>query len=209
MTSIESIILEAADPTAAKHFYTTAFGLDAQLRVQGIQAPTDGYRGFTLSLTVAQPGDVDSLVGSALENGATALKPAAKSLWGYGAVLQAPDGAIWKIATSAKKDTGPVTRKIDQFVILIGVADVGASKRFYVEQGLTVAKSFSKMYVEFDGGGGAVKLALYRRRALAKDAGVSPEGDGPHGLVIGSSGTSFTDPDGFAWQPAASLAAAS
>ena len=81
--------------------------------------------------------------------GATALKPAAKSFWGYGGVVQAPDGTIWKVATSAKKDTGPATRQIDDFVLLLGVADVAATKRFYVDHGLAVAKSFGSKYVEF------------------------------------------------------------
>jgi hypothetical protein len=69
----------------------------------------------------AAPG---SLVGAALDAGATPLKPAAKSLWGYGGVVQAPDGTIWKVATSAKKDTGPATRRIDERVLVLGVADV-------------------------------------------------------------------------------------
>lgn len=30
------------------------------------------------------------------------LKPAKKGFWGYGAVVQAPEGTIWKVATSSK-----------------------------------------------------------------------------------------------------------
>jgi hypothetical protein len=41
-------------------------------------------------------------------------------------------------------------------------------------------------------------LALYGRRALAKDAGVSPDGTGSHRLMIGSDAGPFTDPEGFA-----------
>ncbi|GAB3883059.1 hypothetical protein GCM10029964_041770 [Kibdelosporangium lantanae] len=149
---------------------------------------------------MSQPADVNALVDAALGAGATPLKPVTKSMWGYGGVVQAPDGTIWKVATSAKKDTGPATRRIDDIVLLLGVADVAVSKRFYVDQGLTVAKSFGRMYVEFAAGSGPVKLALYRRRALAKDAGVAPEGTGSHRLVIGGGAGSFTDPDGFAWQ---------
>jgi hypothetical protein len=44
-----------------------------------------------------------------------------------------------------------------------------------------------------------VKLALYGRRALAKDAGVAPDGTGSHRLMIGGDAGPFTDPDGFAW----------
>ncbi|MBF9131275.1 glyoxalase [Plantactinospora sp. S1510] len=200
MTFIESVTLDVADPTAAARFYGTAFGLDGQIRLRASQAATTGFRGFTLSLTVSQPATVHSLIGSALDAGATPLKPVAKSLWGYGGVVQAPDGAIWKVATSAKKDTGPATRQIDEIVLLLGAADVAASRRFYVEQGLAVAKSFGRMYVEFATGPGSVKLALYRRRALAKDAGVAPEGTGSHRLTIGGDVGSLTDPDGFAWE---------
>ena len=202
MTSIESITLDVADPTAADHFYQAAFGLGGQLRFRASAEPTAGFRGFTLSLTVPQPGTVSALIGDALEAGATALKPVAKSFWGYGGVLRAPDGTIWKVATSAKKDTGPATRQIDQFVLLLGAADVAASKRFYQDHGLAVAKSFGRKYVEFETPSSPVKLALYGRRALAKDAGVAPDGTGSHRLMIGGDAGPFTDPDGFAWAAA-------
>jgi predicted lactoylglutathione lyase len=205
MVSIESVTLDVADPTAANIFYTTAFGLGAELRLRAAQASTTGFRGFTLSLTVSQPATVKDLIGAALAAGATPLKPVAKSFWGYGGVVQAPDGTIWKVATSAKKDTGPATRQIDAIVLLLGVADVAASKRFYVDRSLAVAKSFGRKYVEFATASGPVKLALYGRRALAKDAGVSPDGTGSHRLMIGSDAGPFTDPDGFAWGEAASL----
>jgi predicted lactoylglutathione lyase len=206
MASIESITLEVADLPAAQRFYT-AFGLDTQISLRASEAPTTGFRGFTLSLVVSQPSTADAFIGAALDAGATALKPAAKSFWGYGGVVQAPDGTIWKVATSSKKDTGPATREIDQMVLLLGSADVAVSKRFYVDQGLAVAKSFGRKYVEFAAGHGPVKLALYSRRAAAKDAGVPAEGSGSHRLVIGGDAGSFTDPDGFAWE-AASMAPA-
>jgi uncharacterized glyoxalase superfamily protein PhnB len=207
MASIASVTLDVADTTAAHRFYTTAFGVDTQIRLRASEAPSTGFRGFTLALTVSQPDTVNSLIGTALDAGATTLKPAAKSLWGYGGVVQAPDGTIWKIATSAKKDTGPATRRIDEIVLLLGVADVAASKKFYVGQGLAVAKSFGRVYVEFAAGSGPVKLALYRRRALAKDLGVAPDGTGSHRLVIGGDAGSFTDPDGFAWEVSAPVLA--
>ena len=202
MSSIESVTLEVADPMAAHRFYTTAFGLDTQVRLRASEAPTSGFRGFTLSLVVSQPATVDSLVGSALDAGAASLKPVAKSFWGYGGVVRAPDGTIWKVATSAKRNAGPATRQIDEIALLLGVADVAASKRFYVDHGLTVAKSFGRKYVEFATASSPVKLALYGRRALAKDAGVAPDGTGSHRLVLGSADGAFTDPDGFAWEAA-------
>ncbi len=78
MTSIESITLEVADPTAAENFYSAAFDLGARLRVRASEAPTTGFRGFTLSLIVSQPADVNAIVGAALDAGATPLKPASK-----------------------------------------------------------------------------------------------------------------------------------
>jgi predicted lactoylglutathione lyase len=149
MASIEFVTIEVADAAAANRFYTAAFGLGTQVRLRASEAPTTGFRGFTLSLIVSQPATVHGLIGAALEAGATPLKPAAKSFWGYGGVVRAPDGTIWKVATSAKKDTGPATRQIDEIALLLGVADMAASKRFYVARGLAVAKSFGRMYVEF------------------------------------------------------------
>lgn len=200
MTSIDHITLEVADLPAAERFYAAAFGLGDQLRLRTSDAPTSGFRGFTLSLVVSQPATVSGLLDAAIDAGATSLKPAAKSFWGYGGVVEAPDGAIWKVATSAKKDTGPATRQIDDIVLLLGAADVTASKRFYVDRGLTVAKSFLGKYVEFATPSSPFKLALYRHRALAKDAGVPAEGSGSHRLLIGSDAGPFADPDGFGWE---------
>ena len=200
MTSITSLTLHAEDPAAAERFYADAFGLGERLRVRDADAPTSGFRGYTLSLIVSQPATVRALAEAAVEAGATSVKPVKKSLWGYGAVVQAPDGALWKIATSAKKDTGPDTGRIDEVVLLLGVADVLATKRFYAEQGLDVGKSFGRKYVEFATPGSAVKLALYGRRALAKDAGVPPEGSGSHRILIGGDIGTFMDPDGFEWE---------
>jgi predicted lactoylglutathione lyase len=202
-TSLASVTLEVADVDVARRFYT-AFGVDAYVRLRASEAPSTGFRGFTLALTVSGPATVDGFVAAAVDAGATVLKPAAKSLWGYGGVLQAPDGTIWKIATSARKDTGPATREIDEVVLLLGVEDVKATKQFYVDRGLTVAKSFGGKYAEFaSGGSGPVKLALYKRRGLAKDLGVPADGAGSHRVVLGGTADTFTDPDGFAWETAA------
>lgn len=202
MSSIGGIILEVPDPKAARAFYNHAFGLDGQLNVRPSDASTGGFRGFTLSLVVSQPATVDALVGAALDAGATTLKPAAKSLWGYGGVVQAPDGAIWKVATSSKKNTGPATQKIDEIVLLLGAADVASSKQFYVDRGFAVAKSFGRKYVQFAADPDHIKLALYGRRALAKDANVPSDGTGSHRIIIASMAGPFIDPDGFIWEEA-------
>jgi catechol 2,3-dioxygenase-like lactoylglutathione lyase family enzyme len=200
MTSLEYVTLEVDDPPAAERFYTAAFGLGSRVRLQASEAPTSGFRAFTLSVLVSQPATVDAIVRAALDAGATSLKPAAKQFWGgYSGVVRAPDGTIWKVASSSKKNTGPATSEIDEIALLLGVADFAASKRFYVDHGLEVAKSVARTYVEFAAPSKHIKLGLYKRRALAKDAGVSRDGSGSHRLVIGSDAGPFTDPDGFAW----------
>lgn len=203
MTSIEYVVIEAADPVAAERFYSAAFGLDKEVRGRAGEAPTSGFRGFTLSLVVARPATVDGFIDSALDAGATVVKPAAKSFWGYGGVVRAADGTICTLASSTKKDAGPATREIDELIIQLGVADVAASKRFYVDRGLPVERSYGRRYVVFAAPSSPVKVALYRHRDLAKTAGVAPEGTGSHRLVIGSDAGPFTDPDGFEWESAA------
>ena len=202
MATVESITLEVADPTAAERFCATVFGEDARVRVRHSKEPTSGFRGFTLSLLVSQPANADAVIDAALDAGATTLKPAKKSLWGYGGVVQAPDGTIVTVASSSKKSSGPAARRIDDLVLQLGCADVAESKRFYLDRGLAVARSFGRKYVEFATPSSPVKLALYGRRALAKDAGVSAEGTGSHRIVIGGDAGSFTDPDGFVWASA-------
>jgi hypothetical protein len=83
---------------------------------------------------------------------------------------------------------------------------VSRSKQFYIDRGLAVAKSFGSKYVEFATGPGPVKLSLYKRRGLAKVAGVSPDGTGSHRLTVNSDAAPFTDPDGFVWTTASGTA---
>ncbi|MBL0886227.1 glyoxalase [Myceligenerans indicum] len=200
MTNIDSVTLGVTDLSTAHTFYDTAFGLGDRLHLRETDAPTSGFRGYHLSLISSQPANVNALFESAVGAGATVLKPVTKSLWGHGGVVQAPDGAIWKLATSAKKDSGPASRQVDQIVLLIGVANVPASKKFYADRGLTVGRSFGS-YVDFDLGSSPIGLGLYKYRALAKDAGVPPESSGSHRLAVNSDLGEFTDPDGFAWEP--------
>jgi predicted lactoylglutathione lyase len=200
-TTISSLVLDVDDVAAAEAFYA-ALGVTDRVRVRASEAPSSGFRGYTLSLVVSQPANVDTYVRVAADAGATVVKPAQKSFWGYGAVVQAPDGAIWKFASSSKKNAGPPAQEYDHLVLLLGVEDVKATKKFYVDHGLEVGKSFGSKYVEFDRAGSPVTLSLYKRRALAKVAGVPPEGSGSHRLVIGSDAGSFTDPDGFVWETA-------
>lgn len=198
MVVITSVTLGVADPVAAKEFHA-ALGVEAQVGAQDAHAPVPGFGAFILSLVVAQPSTVDKIVEAALGAGGTTLKPASKTFWGYGAVLHGPDGCLWKVATSKKRDTEPASCRIDDLVLLLGVADVKASKRFYVEHGLPVAKSFGGRYAEFEAPADHVKLALYSRPALAKDAGVSLDGASGKRVLIGNDAATFTDADGFRW----------
>jgi hypothetical protein len=204
MTHIAAVILDVADPSASDAFHTTAFGLGDRVRTRASDAATTGFRGFTLSLLVSQPANATALFDSAVAAGAIPLKPLAKSMWGFGGVLEAPDGTIWKVATSSKRDSAPASKDVEKVVLLLGAADVAASKKFYVEHGLTVGKSFGRMYVEFATDASPIGLGLYGRKALAKDAGVPMEGTGSHRLAIAGNAGTFTDPDGFAWDAVAS-----
>jgi uncharacterized glyoxalase superfamily protein PhnB len=202
-TTIGAIALEvpgpAADVAAAEAFYAS-LGLADRILVRATGAPTSGFRGYALSLVVAQPGDVDAYLDAALDGGAVVVKPATQGFWGCGGVVRAPDGAMWKIATSAKKDTGPAAMEYDDLVLLLGVEQVRTTKRFYVENGLQVARSFGSKYVEFAAPPTSIKLALYSRRAAAKDVGVDPDGTGSHRVAVLSDAGTFTDPDGFGWE---------
>ncbi len=200
MARIDFVTLEVADPQAADHFHHAAFGLGDRVRVRESDAPSAGFRGFTLSLLVPGPSSVDALVEAALDAGATTLEAPEKSLWGYGGVVQEPDGTVWTVASSSKKDTGQASRKVEDLVLQLGVSDVAASKRFYTERGLTAGKGFGRRYAEFDTG--PVKLTLNKRAALAKVSGVRADGSGSHRIVIGGTAGAFTDPDGFVWEQA-------
>ncbi|MCK0111213.1 glyoxalase [Ornithinimicrobium sp. F0845] len=197
MASIEFLTIEADDPTAAQPLYT-ALGLDQHVQLRATTEPTSGFRGWTLSLVAAQPANVNALMVSATDAGATVLKPATKSLWGYGGALRAADGTIVTLASSSKKDTGPATLEFDEVVLQLGVTDVAATKAFYVEHGLEVGKSFGRKYVEF-AMSGPIALSLTKRGALAKVAGVDPDGTGSHRLAVASDVGPFTDPDGIVW----------
>ncbi|MDQ2661952.1 MAG: glyoxalase [Actinomycetota bacterium] len=197
MASIEHITIETTESTFGG-FYAEALGINTRVRAQVSQAPTDGFRGFILGLVVAQPATVDTFIASALDAGATSLKPPTKSMWGYGGAVHAPDGTVVTFASSSKKNTGPGSREIDELVLQLGVADVAASRQFYTERGFPATKSYGRKYVEFDSG--PVSLTLNRRDALAKTVGLSPEGSGSHRLIIGGNIGSLVDPDGYAWE---------
>ncbi len=199
MPLIQHVTIEAADPDAAGRFYSAALDVGDRVRVAESAEPTTGFRGFTMSLVVARPADVNAIVDSAVAAGATTLKPAKKSLWGYGGAVSAPDGTVWTAASRSRKDSGPATGAVESVVLQLGVADVAASKQFYADRGFAVTKSYGRKYVEFADPAGPVAFSLYRRANLAKVAGVPAEGTGAHRLKIATDTGAFTDPDGFEW----------
>ncbi|CAM5576669.1 VOC family protein [Streptomyces violaceorubidus] len=204
MNSIDSVTLEVADTEAAARFYADAFGLDgSRVRVRASASPTSGFRGFTLSLVVAQPGNVDALFTAAVDAGAAVLKPAAKSL--VGLRRGRPGAGRHGLADRdlgeeghrpghprRRRDRAPPGRRGRQGhqAVLRGAGRLTPWAR-------ATAGSTSSSAT----GPGAVKLSLYKRRALAKVAGVSAEGTGSHRLVVSGGTRPFDDPDGFTWQP--------
>lgn len=101
MSSIDSVVLAVSDPDAAAIFYDAVFGVGEHLGFRAADTPAIGFRGFVLSLVVSQPSTVDCLFDTAVNAGATILKPSKKGFWGYGGVLRAPDGEVWKVAAPA------------------------------------------------------------------------------------------------------------
>jgi predicted lactoylglutathione lyase len=199
MAGIEAIVIEADDVSAAEAFYKQAFELGDAVQVRESSEPTSGFRGFAVSLVVGQPSTVNSLFESAVAAGATPTKQPSKSFWGYGAAVRAPDGTVWTLASSSKKETGPATQAVDDVVLLLGVADVKATRQFYADHGLAVGKSFGGKYAELETGD-RVKLALSPRKVVAKNADVPLEGSGSHRLVVVGDLGSFTDLDGYLWE---------
>jgi predicted lactoylglutathione lyase len=196
MPTIDRLVFGTDDRPAAERFWPAAMPDGAPIEVFTSDAPTEGFRGFTLSLVAAQPGDVDVLVSAALDAGAALLKAPAKSLWGYGGAFRSPDGVVVTVASASKKRSGGARRIVDEYVLQLGVSDVAASKRFYQDHGFTVAKSFGGSYAELETG--RLKLTLLKRAALAKTAGVAVDGSGSSRLqIVGD--TRLVDPDGFEW----------
>ncbi len=205
-------ILTLAVPTIddARSFYSSAFSLpDTSLDLHGAgdlaleAAVTSGavtdFQGLVISYIVDQPSEVESLLAAAAAAGGEVLKPAKKGFFGgFTAVFRAPDGAIWKLATDKKKDSGPaaVPPKPTETVCILGVDDPKASKSFYTALGMTVDRDYGKKFIDFTFDAGASRLGLLRRSELAKDAGVSDADSGGGTSVLVSRQLSREDVDG-------------
>ena len=80
MTAIHRVVLEVSDTAAAERLIA-AMGVGDRVGARTSDQPSTGFRGFTVSLVVAQPSDVEALADAAVGAGATVVKPASKSLW--------------------------------------------------------------------------------------------------------------------------------
>jgi len=149
----------------------------------GLEHRRPDSRGFTLSLTVSQPPPSTAhrrrprLRRLAAEGGC-------KSLWATRR-RTSPGRDDLKVATSAKKDTGPATGRSTGSCSCWS-RDVAASKRFYVDRGLAVAKSFGPQVRR-------VRHSVESRQAGALRAPCPGQGrrrlsgsTGSHRLMIGS-----------------------
>lgn len=200
MTAINTIVLDAADDHDAAKFYRSTFGTRIPVLIRESDAASEGFRGFTIGFDVASPSAVDEVYARAIKSGAFQVKLPKRQMWGgYSGVVRTPDDAVVKIATTEKKSGATDDTSVQRTVLLLGVADVKASKLFYVDHGLAVAKSYGSKYVEFEPQGGNVTLGLYKRAGLAKEFGVPSDGTGSSRLTVHADVSPFADPDGFEW----------
>ncbi len=74
-----------------------------------VAAEGQGFAGFALAHNVASESLVDQTLASALDAGATLVKPAQKVEWGgYSGYFSDPDGFLWEIAHNPFMWIGPV-----------------------------------------------------------------------------------------------------
>lgn len=208
MTALDCVELGVADVDRAREFYASVFapskdgdgaserlGLHGTGRI-GIEAVAPSgsgaatvvaFDGLVLSYVLRQPSEVESVTDAAVAAGAELLKPPKKGFFGgFGAVLRAPGGTIWKLAAPSRKDTGPAADppRPTETVALLAVSSPKASKAFYAALGMDVDRDYGDKYIDFRSPEGACRLALMQRGALAKDAGVSPAGDGYGAITL-------------------------
>ncbi|SKA04060.1 Predicted lactoylglutathione lyase [Marinactinospora thermotolerans DSM 45154] len=209
--SLDAIALGVPHVEAAHAFYTTVFsptaigdGQDAGLDLHGtgrlllrqidalaadagMSPDTSGFRGCVLSVIVDQPGEVGTLLDAATANGATVVRPAKKRIFGeFTSVYRAPDGAVWKLAAAAKKDTRPSDApvRLTETAAYLGVTRPKAAKLFYEALGMDVDRDYGDKFVDFTVTDGVCRLGLLPRPALAKDAGVDERGHGFPAVVL-------------------------
>jgi uncharacterized protein len=158
----------------------------------GIAADGSGFRAFTLSYIVERGEHVDLVMARAVEAGAKIGKPARRAFWGgYSGYFSDPDGYLWKVGSTKRPRRGsegaaqqPTAVQPRETAVTLGVEDFKRVKEFYSEGlGCPIDKSFGS-FASFKLGDGSSTLGLYKRRALAKDAGVNADGNGFRGFTL-------------------------
>ena len=66
--TIRNLVIETDDTTATEVFLKS-LGVEAHVAARPASGPSEGFRGFTLSLICAQPADVDAGVDPAGSGG--------------------------------------------------------------------------------------------------------------------------------------------
>ena len=157
----------------------------------GVQASSSGFRAFTLSCILDTAQDVDAALATMSRHGGMVSKPPKNALWGYSAYVTDPDGYLWKVASSKRRPLIGGRTDVDgravepkELPLTIGVADMARAKEFYRDGlGLPVKKDYRK-FVMFAGADGTSDLGMYKREALAADAGVPAAGTGFRGFAL-------------------------
>jgi catechol 2,3-dioxygenase-like lactoylglutathione lyase family enzyme len=171
-------------------------GWEALADDAGVAPDSSGFRAFTLSYIVAHGEHVDAIMDRAQRAGAKIGKPARRAFWGgYSAYFGDPDGHLWKVGSTKRPARGsgregseqaaqrPVV-KPNETAVTLGVEDFKSVKEFYGEGlGCPIDKSFGS-FATFKLGDESSTLGLYKRKALAKDAGVSADGTGFRGFTL-------------------------
>ncbi|WP_283137096.1 VOC family protein [Rhizohabitans arisaemae] len=242
--TLDRIDVHVTDPEKARAFYTSVFRLPAAspgaaLELHGAgslattgRSPREAAGLVVVNYVVAQPSDVTQIVDAAAAAGAEVLRPPKKGFFGgFAGSFRSPDGTIWKVSAPKKKDTATASSPPlpTEIVLLLGVTDVAASRRFYEGLGFTVDRDYGSKFVDFAFRAPAFRLGLMPRKALARDVGGvladTTTADGGITLVSrqdtpeaarrltetaraqhpdrraegASTGDVFTDPDSIAW----------
>ena len=84
------------------------YGRDALAEDATVSPEGSGFESFALAHNVRSEGEVDEIIGQALEAGATLVKKPQKVFWGgYSGYFKDPDGHLWEIAHNPHFWIGP------------------------------------------------------------------------------------------------------
>lgn len=84
------------------------YGREALAEDATVSSEGSGFSGIALAHNVTSEEEVESTLASAIEAGATLVKPAQKVFWGgYSSYFKDPDGFLWEIAHNPFTWIGP------------------------------------------------------------------------------------------------------